>query len=82
MKIKKLDLNPESKGIKSIIHSQHFIKSLIAIFVGSLAGFGYFYLTEGQHMDTVVFKDAIQSILLGAFLGFFVTNSPCARNKC
>lgn len=82
MKIKKLDLGTESKGIKGLIRSQHFRRTLIAIFIGALAGFGLFYLTEGQHMDSMILGDTLQNILLGGFLGFFVTNSPCARNKC
>ena len=50
--------------------------------VGALAGFVLFYLTEGKNMQVMTFGDSFSSILIGAFFGFFITNSPCARNKC
>jgi hypothetical protein len=82
MEFKKLELKEENKGIKGIILSQHFRKTVLYILAGAIAGFGLFYVTEGRHMDALVFADYTQNILLGAFLGFFITNSPCARNKC
>jgi hypothetical protein len=82
MKFKKLELQSESKGIRSILQSQHFRKTVISIFIGAIAGFGFFYLSEGNSMDAMVFQDYGRSILIGGFLGFFITNSPCARNHC
>ena len=82
MEFKKLETQPEHKGITAVVKSPHFRKSIVAILVGALAGFGYFYFTNGRHMDAWIVGDYMQSILLGGFLGFFLTNSPCARNQC
>jgi hypothetical protein len=82
MKFKKLELQSESKGIFSIMQSRHFRKTVITIMIGAIAGFGFFYLSEGRNMDVMIFQDYARSILIGGFLGFFITNSPCARNKC
>jgi len=82
IKFKKLDLGPEKKGIGRLIQSQHLRKSLIYILIGALAGFGFFYFTEAQQLQSWVFSDSLSSVFMGAFLGFFITNSPCARNRC
>ncbi len=82
MEFKKLEFEPESGKIKRIIQSAHFKKSLIFIVIGALAGFLYFYLTEGRQMNVIASGDIIKSLLIGGFLGYFITNSPCTRGKC
>ena len=82
LKIKKLEIQPEKKGIKEIFHSRHLRRSLKAIIIGAAAGFVFFYLTEGKDMETLLFGEVMKSLLIGGFFGFFITNSPCARNKC
>lgn len=82
MEFKQLELNPESNWFKRTIRSQHFRKSIIFIAVGAIAGFIYFYLTEGKHLNVITAGDVLKSMLIGGFIGFFITNSPCARNKC
>jgi len=82
IKFKKLETTPENKGISRLIKSQHLRKTLIYILIGALAGFGFFYFTEAQQMNAWAFSDSLSSVFIGAFLGFFITNSPCARNRC
>ena len=82
MQFKKLEIQSEKRSFKEIIGSKNFIKSVISIFIGAAAGFAYYYFTEGQGLDTLVFSDFIGNILAGGFLGFFISNSPCANNKC
>jgi len=82
MEFKKLDLAPENKGIKGFIKSTQFKRSLIAILIGAVAGFGYYFFSDAHQFDNVVMKEALQPIFTGAFLGFFITNSPCALNQC
>jgi hypothetical protein len=82
IKFKKLEIGPEKRGIANILKSQHFRKSIIYILIGALAGFGYFYLTEARQLQSWIFSDSLSSVFMGAFLGFFITNSPCARNRC
>jgi len=82
MEFKKLELEPESNWFKRTIRSKHTKKSIIYTAIGAIAGFLYFFLTEGKHMDVIQSSDIINSMLFGGFLGFFITISPCARNKC
>jgi len=82
MEFEKLKLEPQKKGISGLLQSKHFRKSALAIIIGGVAGIALFYFTEGRHMESMAFSDIIKYALLGSFLGFFVTNSPCARNKC
>ena len=79
---KKLELQPENKGIKGIFKSKQFRKTILGILLGAIAGFAFFYLTEGLYMDSLSNRDVIQSLVFGGFFGFFFTNSPCARNRC
>ncbi len=82
MEFKKLEVQPEKSGIKETIQSAHFRKSLLYIVLGALAGFGFYFFGEGLTFQEVVFSDSLGSVFMGAFLGFFLTNSPCARNRC
>ena len=82
MEFKKLEIEQENKGIKPILQSAHFRRSLIFIILGALGGFGWYYFTEARHMEVFMFSQSLGSIFIGAFLGFFITNSPCARNRC
>jgi hypothetical protein len=64
------------------LKSKHFKTSLISIAVGAAAGFGYYYFTGSRVLDTMVFNEIVKHVVLGGFLGFFVTNSPCLRGRC
>ncbi len=82
IEVKKLEIEPEEKGFKGWIKSKQVKKTIIAMLIGAVAGFAYFYLTEGQEMEAIPTGDIIQNVVFGAFIGLFFTNSPCARNKC
>lgn len=78
----KLEPEPEPEGIKGALRKKHIMRSLLFIAIGAIVGLGYFYLTEGKYMNTISTRDIVKSLLIGGFFGFFITNSPCARNKC
>ncbi len=82
MRFKKLELTSEKKGIKRLLASRHLIKTLLSVLIGFAGGMLFFYLTEGRYMESLAFSDFYQSMLLGGLIGLFITNSPCARNKC
>jgi uncharacterized membrane protein YjjP (DUF1212 family) len=79
---KKLDLEHEAKGLNKLFKSKQFRRTLAGILIGAAAGFALFYLTEGIHMDSLSTRDIFQSLGFGGLFGLFVTNSPCARNRC
>lgn len=82
MKFKQLEIKPESNWFKRTIRSQHTRKSIIYSTIGAIAGFLFFFFTEGKHLEVITSGAFLKSTLIGGFVGFFITNSPCARNKC
>ncbi len=82
MEFKKLEIKQEGNGFKRLITSNHFKKSVIYILIGAVLGIVFTYFSEGRSFSQLSLRDMVTNILTGAFIGFFLTNSPCARNKC
>jgi hypothetical protein len=82
MEFKKLEIEPEGSWLKRTITSPHFRKSIIYIVIGAIAGFAFTYFSAGKPFAEFSNGEIFQSLIVGGFLGFFITNSPCARNKC
>lgn len=82
MEFKKLEIEQETSWFKKTIKNKHTIRTIIFIVAGALVGVLYFYFTEGKHLNFISSRDILKSMLIGGFFGFFITNSPCARNKC
>jgi RsiW-degrading membrane proteinase PrsW (M82 family) len=82
MEFKELEIKKEGSWLTRTLKDPHIRKTLIYIAIGAIAGLVIFYFTEGKEMDNMVFGDIFKSMLIGGFFGFFITNSPCARNKC
>jgi len=82
MEFKQLELKQDGSPIRRMLHSKHLKKTVLAVLIGAGVGFLYFYLTEGKNMTEITSGDIWSSVLIGGFLGFFVTNSPCARGRC
>ena len=82
MQFKKLELKDDTSWFKRTFSSPHVRKTLISIGVGAIIGLVYFLLSEGKNMDNVTTDEIVKSMLFGAFLGFFISNSPCAKGRC
>ena len=82
MEFKKLEIEPEGNWIKRTLSTPHAKKTIIYIVLGAIVGLLYFYFTEGKQLHNISFGEIVKSMLVGGFLGFFITNSPCARGKC
>ncbi|MEE4197337.1 MAG: hypothetical protein V2I54_06805 [Bacteroidales bacterium] len=82
MKFKKLELQDETNWLKRLIKSPQTKKTILFTILGAGAGFLYFYISKGRAMNIMEPGEIIQSLLVGGFFGFFITNSPCARNRC
>lgn len=82
MEFKQLDIEPEGSWGKRKFWSRHAKKTFIYIALGAVAGILYFYFTEGKELANITAGEIIKSMFFGGLLGFFITNSPCARNKC
>ena len=79
---RKLELGQDNKGLRKWLKSKQIRRTLAGILIGAAAGFAFFYLTEGMHMDSLSTTDILQSLAFGGLFGLFITNSPCARNRC
>jgi len=82
MEFKKLEIKQEGNWFKRLITSAHFKKSILFIIIGATAGFVFTYFSEGRELLEIPKKDFYTNIFTGAFVGFFLTNSPCARGRC
>ena len=82
MEFKKLDIKPEGSWLKRTFESKHTRKTLIYMVLGAITGFVFFIITEGKQFSEITSGDVFKSMFFGGLLGFFITNSPCARNRC
>lgn len=82
MEFKQLEIRQEGTWLKRKFLNKNTIKTLIMFILGCIGGFAYFYFTVGNQMDSMTFKDGFNSMIMGGFLGIFITNSPCAKGRC
>lgn len=82
MEFKQLDIEPEGNWFQRTFSTPHAKKSIVYILIGMVAGLVFLIVTSDKPFVEITSGDFFQSILFGGFLGFFITNSPCARNKC
>jgi hypothetical protein len=82
MKFKRLEIEKDGSWFYRFINSAQTKKTLLAIAIGALAGFLLYYITEGHSAKIINTGEVLQSIGIGGFMGFFITNSPCARGRC
>jgi hypothetical protein len=82
MEFKTLDVKPEGNWLTRNLKSPHLRKTVIYILLGALAGVLFTVFTADKTFAEIGTDELVQSALVGAFFGFFITNSPCARNQC
>ncbi|WP_297088839.1 hypothetical protein [uncultured Draconibacterium sp.] len=82
MEFKTLDVTPEGNWLTRNLKSPHLRKTLIYILLGAVAGVLFTVFTADKTLAEFGTGELVQSALVGAFFGFFITNSPCARNQC
>lgn len=77
---KELQLGEERNLWRRLIKSAHVKKTIRYVLVGAVISLVFHYLIY----DGSIFGagDILKSIGIGAFFGFFITNSPCARGRC
>lgn len=82
MEFKQLEIKSEGSWIKRNLWSQHGKKTILYIALGAVVGAIFFILSESKPLTEINSGDLVQSIFMGGFFGFIITNNPCARNKC
>jgi len=82
MQFEKLEIKPEGSWAKRNLWSKHSKKTFLYMAIGATAGAILFLLDKDGQFANIRFSEMLPNILIGGFFGFFITNSPCARNKC
>ena len=74
-------LGKEAKKYQRKETFKHIGKTLLFMLGGILFAIGYQYAKIGTwtELDQESIKNAV---FMGAFIGFFLTNSPCAKGRC
>jgi hypothetical protein len=68
--------------IKEFFRSWRFWRPFIAVAIGSLAGFLYYYFVGCNSGSCAITSNPYMSMLWGGLMGLFVVNSPCSRGRC
>jgi hypothetical protein len=76
------EVKPTTRTIKVFYKSRHFWKSFIAISIGGIAGFLYYYFVGCSSGTCAITSNPYLSIILGGLFGYFLINSPCTNGKC
>ena len=71
---------PKPKSIKEFFKSWYFWKPFLGVIIGGLGGFLFFYFVGCKSGSCAITSNPVSSILMGSFLGFFITSSPCLRS--
>lgn len=82
MEFKKLELKSQGNWFQRNIWTAHGKKTLLFIVLGGLFSFGISYFSGDITLDNLSFGKVLNAMWFGGFMGFLLTNSPCARGKC
>lgn len=82
MEFKRLDIKSDKSWLKRTIWTRHGKKTMLYILLGALVGFLFYLISDDVKVASINWNEVVPNVAMGAFFGFFLTNSPCARNKC
>jgi len=82
LQFKQLDIKPEGNWVQRNLLTPHAKKTIVAILIGAVAALVITLATDGKPIAALSSGDIFQSVFIGGFFGFFITNSPCARGRC
>jgi hypothetical protein len=71
--------NPKPKSVREFFGSWYFWKPFIGIVAGGLGGFLFFYYVGCKSGSCAITSNPLSSIIMGSFLGFVVSSSPCLK---
>jgi hypothetical protein len=70
---------PKPKSVKEFFKSWYFWKPFLGVIIGGIGGFFLFYFVGCKSGSCAITSNPFSSILMGSFLGFALTGSPCLR---
>ena len=65
------------RKFNELIRSWYFWKPFLGVLLGALAGFLYYYFVGCKSGSCPITGNPWASMLWGAIIGLFITNSPC-----
>ncbi len=71
---------PKPKSVNEFLKSWYFWKPFLGVMIGGLGGFLFFYYVGCKSGSCAITSNPVSSILMGSFLGFIITSSPCLRS--
>lgn len=81
IEFKELKIKQEGNWVTRNLKNKDLKKTALFIILGASGGILYHFITD-IHVNSFESKLLIKHIFIGGFIGFFITNSPCARGKC
>lgn len=72
-------VTPKPKTFKEFFRSWDFWKPFLGVAIGALGGFLYYYFIGCASGTCAITSNPYGSILMGGFLGFWLTVSPCTK---
>ena len=76
------EVSPGLQTTKEFFKSWRFWKPFLAITIGAIAGFSYYYFVGCTSGTCAITSNPYMSTIGGGMMGFFVVNSPCSRGRC
>jgi hypothetical protein len=70
---------PRPKSVKEFFKSWYFWKPFLGVILGGVGGFLFFYFVGCKSGSCAITSNPFSSIIMGRFLGFVVSSSPCLR---
>lgn len=73
------EANKKPKTFKEFIKSSFFLRPFLGILIGAIIGYLYYHFIGCTSGSCAITSNPFMSTLGGAFLGYFLLNSPCSR---
>lgn len=70
--------NAKPRTWREYVKSREFIKTLVAMAVGGVAGFLYYHFIGCSSGSCAITSNPYASVAFGGFFGYFLMNRPCA----
>ncbi len=79
---KPVELGPKGKEQKRQDRWKHIQKTVIYMVLGAIVSLVIHFFINEWTINTLLTDEITNPIFTGAFIGLFITNSPCSRGKC
>lgn len=75
---KSCEIKAKPKTVAEFLSSWYFWKPFLAILIGGLAGFAYYWFVGCSSGSCAITSNPYMSIIFGSLFGLFLVKSPCS----